>query len=144
MVDLARTFNDLIRLETTLWNAVDARLKETNGLTLARFETMQVLQSDGPCRVLDIAERLNISWGGVSKIVDRVQAAGHCRRDPNPDDARSSLIALTPAGREMTTRAAATLHEELHRRLAANLTPNQLEDLSHTLTQLLAATRRES
>jgi DNA-binding MarR family transcriptional regulator len=136
MADLARTFHDLIRFETTLWNAVDARLRQQCDLTLARFETMQVLQRSGPCRVLDISEQLTIGWGGASKIVDRVEAAGHCRRRPNPQDARSSLIALTPQGRALLRKATVCFTTELQHRLAAPLTPAQLDDLSCSLTRL--------
>jgi DNA-binding MarR family transcriptional regulator len=136
MADLAQTFHDLVRFETTLWNAIDTRLQEQCGLTLARFETMQVIGRSGPCRVLDIAEELAIGWGGASKIVDRVETAGHCRRRPNPNDARSSLISLTPRGRALLRRATASFTTELQLRLGARLTPNQLDDLSCALSQL--------
>ena len=136
MADLARTFHDLVRFETALWNAVDARLREECDLTLARFETMQFVGRSGPCRVRDIAEELGIGWGGVSKIVDRVEAAGHCRRQPNPDDARSSLITLTPLGRALLRDATVHFTAALHIHLAGALTGAQLDELSSTLTQL--------
>ena len=138
MVDLAQTFHDLIRVETMLWNGVDRRLREQCDLTLARFETMQVIGRSDPCRVLDIAEALGIGWGGASKIVDRVEIAGHCRRRPNPDDARSSLITLTPHGQVLLNEATACFTAELELRLAAALTPAQLDDLSHSLARLRA------
>ncbi len=138
MADLAQTFHDLIRVETILWNGVDRRLREECDLTLARFETMQVIARSSPCRVLDIAEALVIGWGGASKIVDRVEAAGHCRRRPNPIDARSSLITLTPRGRALLRKATACVTAELQLRLAAALTPAQLDDLSRSLSQLRA------
>ena len=136
MADLEQIFHDLIRFETTLWNAIDARLRDQHNLTLARFETMRVISRSGSCRVLDIAEELAIGWAGASKIVDRVEAAGHCRRRPNPDDGRSSLITLTTHGRTLLRKAAAGFTTELQIRIAAALTPAQLHDLSGTLSQL--------
>jgi DNA-binding MarR family transcriptional regulator len=136
MADLAQTFHDLVRFETTLWNAVDARLRAECDLTLARFETMQVLGRSGPCRVVDIAEELAIGWAGASKIVDRVETAGHCRRHPNPNDARSSLITLTARGRTLLPKANACFTTELQLRLAAAITPTQLDALSRSLSQL--------
>lgn len=97
---------------------------------------MQVLGRSGPCRVLDIAEDLAIGWAGASKIVDRVEAAGHCRRRPNPEDARSSLITLTSRGRGLLEKATACFTTELQLRLAAALTPAQLDDLSCSLSRL--------
>jgi DNA-binding MarR family transcriptional regulator len=136
MVDLAQTFHDLVRVETILWNAVEAQLRERCDLTVARFETMQVLHRSGPCRVRDIADELVIGWAGASKIVDRVEAAGHCRRHPNPADGRSSLITLTPKGRALLPHATRCVTAELELRLAAMLTTTELKDLTRSLTRL--------
>jgi DNA-binding MarR family transcriptional regulator len=105
--DLPDLFHELIRFEIELWDAVDARLRADCGLLLSRFEPMQVISRRAPCRVQDIADELSITVGGASKLVDRIQAAGHCRRRPHPDDRRSSLIELTPAGRQLFTAATA-------------------------------------
>jgi DNA-binding MarR family transcriptional regulator len=144
MADLAQIFHDLVRFETTLWNSIDARLREQCDLTLARFETMQVIARSGQCRVVDIADELAIGWGGASKIVDRVEAAGHCRRRPNPDDARSSLITLTPSGRALLRQATGYFTTELQLGLATALTPVQLDDLGDGLARLRRRTAATS
>ena len=90
-------FSTLTRLETELWDAVDARLRQECGLPLGRFEAMVVVSSLGTCRVFDIATALAITVGGASKLVDRVEAAGYCSRKMNPGDRRSSLLDLTEA-----------------------------------------------
>jgi DNA-binding MarR family transcriptional regulator len=43
-------------------------------------------------------EGIVITVGGASKVVDKVEAAGLCRRNPNPTDGRSNLIQLTEPG----------------------------------------------
>ncbi|RKS71511.1 DNA-binding MarR family transcriptional regulator [Motilibacter peucedani] len=132
-------FNAFVRVETEVWNALDARLRSEHQLTLGRVETMQVLQDIGPCRVNDIAEALVITVGGVSKIVDRVEAAGHCRRRSHPDDRRSSLVELTPAGRRALARATGTLEAELSARWEGVLTLRQLQQLRTILGRLRPA-----
>jgi DNA-binding MarR family transcriptional regulator len=139
VTDLAQTFHDLVRVETVLWNSIDARLRAQYDLTLARFETMQVLARSGPCRVSDIAGDLAIGWAGASKIVDRVEAAGHCRRSANPGDRRSSLITLTPRGRALLRRATIGFTALLQERLAGALSPTQLEQLGRSLSLLCTA-----
>lgn len=143
MTDLLQTFHDLVRVETLLWNAVDAALQNDCGLTLARLETMQVIDRSGPCRVLDIAQTLAIGWSGASKIVDRVEAAGHCRRRPNPQDARSSLISLTPRGRALLDKANRRATAELEQRLGASPGATDLADFSRSLSRLHAALRSD-
>ena len=82
MEDLPALFNQLIRLETELWNAVDARLRADFDLPLSRLEPMQVIARRLSCRVYDIADQLSITIGGTSKLVDRIEAAGYCVRRP--------------------------------------------------------------
>jgi len=50
---------------------------------------MQVMSKYPACRVFDIKEELSITVGGTSKLVDRIEAAGLCRRRANPDDRRA-------------------------------------------------------
>ena len=140
-VDLTQLLDDLVRVETVLWNAVEARLRADHDLTLARFETMRVLDRSGPCRVLEIADTLAIGWSGASKIVDRVEAAGHSRRRPNPQDARSSLISLTPRGRTLLHKAEADVADELRQRLALAIGASELDGLSRSLSRVRAALR---
>jgi MarR family transcriptional regulator, organic hydroperoxide resistance regulator len=137
--DLRLLFNDLIRFEIELWNAVDARLKSEFGLPLTHFEPMAVMDRRPGCRVYDIAAELAITTGGVSKLVDRIEATGYCRRRPNPDDRRSSLLELTPAGRRVLAEAGAAFDEELQRWLGDPVPERTLRQFATTLARLRAA-----
>jgi MarR family transcriptional regulator, organic hydroperoxide resistance regulator len=137
--DLRQLFNDLIRFEIELWNAVDARLKSEFSLPLTHFEPMAVMDQRPGCRVYDIASELGITTGGVSKLVDRIEASGYCRRRPNPADRRSSLLELTPAGRRVFAEARAAFDEELQRWLGDPVPERTLRQFATTLTRLRAA-----
>jgi DNA-binding MarR family transcriptional regulator len=138
MPDLTALFSELIRFETELWNAVDARLRGDCDLPLTQFEPMQIISRRQRCRVQDIAEQLSITIGGTSKLVDRIEASGHCRRRPNPEDRRSSLIELTPAGRRLLASATEAFDDELQARLGAAVSERSLQQFSTTLAKLRA------
>lgn len=138
-VDLGTVFHDLVRLETMLWNVVETRLRAEHDLTLGRFEVMRWLAGHPRCRVQDIAAGLVITVGGTSKLVDRIEAHGDCRRRANPADRRSFLIELTGAGRRRLDRAAATVDDELRRQLGAAVPTPHLNQLGGTLATLRAA-----
>jgi DNA-binding MarR family transcriptional regulator len=140
--DLRLLFNEIIRFEIELWNAVEARLRTEFGLPLTHFEPMSVMDRLGPCRVYDIASELQITTGGASKLVDRIEANGHCRRRPNPADRRSSLLELTPAGRELFAAARTAFDDELERRLGAPLPERTMRQFATTLSRLRAAGHR--
>jgi DNA-binding MarR family transcriptional regulator len=139
MEDLKQLFSDLIRFETELWNAVDARLRAEHGLPLHKFEPMQIIASTPSCRVYDIAGALSLTTGGVSKLVDSIEASGYCRRRPNPADRRSSIIELTPAGSKVLARATRTFESELELRLRSALPSRALTQFSSSLGSLRAA-----
>ena len=134
--DLLSLFGDLIRLETELWDLVDARLRRDHDLALSWFEPMHVIDSTPSCRVIDIAEALSITIGGTSKLVDRIENAGWCERSPNPDDGRSSTIELTRAGRRLLTAAQRTLTDEIGVRLGEPLSTSELQRFAATVRKL--------
>ncbi len=136
---LTSLFDELIRYETELWNAIDLRLREEDALPLSRFEPMQVIARHERCRVYDIAAALSITTGGTSKLVDSLEASGYCRRRPNPDDRRSSLIELTPAGQRMLAKATETFVRELEARIGSALPARSLEQFAALLAKLRAA-----
>jgi DNA-binding MarR family transcriptional regulator len=138
VLDLKQLFSDLIRFETELWNAVDARLRVEHDLPLHKFEPMQIVSSTPNCRVYDIAGALSLTTGGVSKLVDAIEASGHCRRRPNPQDRRSSIIELTPAGKTALARATKTFEAELELRLGSALPDRTLVQFSSSLNALRA------
>lgn len=126
-------FSDLVRLETELWELIDRRLRRDHDLPLSWFEPLQVIDRVPNCRVADIAEMLAITVGGTSKLVDRIERSGLCSRAPNPDDARSSVLALTPAGRRRLDAAQGSFEDELEARLGPALTAERLESLASTV-----------
>lgn len=129
-IELATLFSDLVRLETELWDLIDRRLRRDHDLPLSWFEPMQVIDRVPHCRVADIAQALSITVGGTSKLVDRIERSGICSRAPNPDDARSSVLALTRAGRRRLDAARGSFEDELEARLGSALAPERLDSLA--------------
>lgn len=134
--DLGSLFSDLIRLETELWDLVEARLRRDHDLALSWFEPMHVIDSTPSCRVIDIAETLSITIGGTSKLIDRIENSGWCERSPNPDDGRSSTIELTRAGRRLLTAARRTLTDEIGIHLGEPLSTSELQRFAATVRKL--------
>jgi DNA-binding MarR family transcriptional regulator len=95
-----------------------------------------VVAATTDCRVLDIARALSITVGGASKVVDRVEAGGLCRRQPNPADGRSSFISLTASGRSLLEAGNATLARTLDGLIGSALPADELAELSVTLRRL--------
>ncbi|TQS43034.1 MarR family winged helix-turn-helix transcriptional regulator [Cryptosporangium phraense] len=138
-MDLRVVFDDLIRFEILLWNALDERLKQECDLPLGALNVMQVIERTPECRVQEVAGALEITVGGASQAVDRVERRGWCVRRPHPRNRRSSVLELTGSGREVVERAGAVLDRELASLLAEPLDADQLENLGTALHALRAA-----
>jgi DNA-binding MarR family transcriptional regulator len=138
-MDLRRVFDDLVRFETIVWNAIDARLQRECGVSLGSLNAMLVIASTPSCRVQDIAHAVAITVGGASQAVDRLEAAGQCVRRPNPLDRRSSIIELTPAGQDLLKDAGAVFDQELETFLRVPLSERSLGQLAAALATVRGA-----
>jgi DNA-binding MarR family transcriptional regulator len=115
MTDHLRLFEDLVRLETSLWNQLDVALKDTGGVSLAWLLPLRALDAAPGGRVLDLAQEIGISPGGASKLVDRLVDAGLVSRAPDESDRRASRLHLTPDGRRAASAGSATSEQWLRR-----------------------------
>jgi DNA-binding MarR family transcriptional regulator len=139
VTDLPQLFSDLVRAETRLYNAIDERLRSEHGISLGQFELLTVISGRPDCRVLDIVREVAITVGAASKAVDRLEAAGWCRRRVNQDDRRSSLLSVTPAGTRILDRARPTFEAELAERFAGAGSDRALTQTASVLAGLRAS-----
>lgn len=73
------------------------------GLSRAQARVVRLL-TEGPLRMAAIADRLHVVPRTVTDLVDGIEAAGLVERQPDPDDRRSTFVALTAAGRLLLDR----------------------------------------
>ena len=76
---------------------------EAHGLSPQWFEALLRLarSPEGRLRMSDLAAGMtSISPSGLTRVVDRLEAAGLVRREQCPTDRRSAYAAITDAGRD--------------------------------------------
>ncbi|CAL9371356.1 hypothetical protein SUDANB105_00868 [Streptomyces sp. enrichment culture] len=135
MSHITQVFTDLVRVETRLYNAVSARLRAEQDLSLGQFEFLEIIDRVPGCRVLDIVGEVAITVGAVSKAVDRLVAAGWCVRVAHPQDRRSSVLRLTPEGGKKLAASRPVIESELLS-LTAAVPPDDLTRVASTLAAL--------
>lgn len=90
---------DVWLLSKAATGVLDAALAPA-GLTADEFGVYSVLTSADSLTPSELARWMSAPATTVSSVVKRLERRGHVVREPNPDDGRSSLIRLTPAGRD--------------------------------------------
>jgi DNA-binding MarR family transcriptional regulator len=104
----------LVRAQQLLLGEIETALRP-HGLTFARFEVLRLLAFTrrGSLPVGKVGERLQVHPASVTNAVQRLEDAGLVVRSANPDDGRSVLAAITPAGRDLVERCTALLNREI-------------------------------
>jgi DNA-binding MarR family transcriptional regulator len=78
-----------------------------SGVTVAEWVVMREMFDDEESSPSVLAERIGMTRGGVSKLVDRLVSKNLITRRERGDDRRFQSIALTAAGRRLVPRLAA-------------------------------------
>src|SRR5580765_294880 len=90
----------VLHASSVMESRVEARLSDV-GLSLAKLAALHVLAKAGESLPLgQLAERLSCVKSNVTQLVDRLEADGLVSRAADPNDRRSRLAVLTPAGRK--------------------------------------------
>ena len=108
---------------------------------LSWFEVLWAVKRspEGRPTMSDLAERLTLSRGGITKLVDRLQEAGYMERVACTEDRRSFQAELTPAGEGILEEMRGTYAAEVERHLGA-LTRAEAELLTEALTKVTEST----
>jgi MarR family transcriptional regulator, organic hydroperoxide resistance regulator len=72
------------------------RMAETLKINPTDLQFINLLDIDGPLTPGRLAELTRLTTGGVTVVLDRLEKAGVIRREPNPNDRRSSLVHVVP------------------------------------------------
>ncbi|HSK18509.1 MAG TPA: MarR family transcriptional regulator [Longimicrobiales bacterium] len=73
-------------------------------LSQGEFAIMEALYHKGPLLLGEVQRKILVSSGGVTYLVDRLEADGLVERRECPTDRRARYAALTPKGRQLMKR----------------------------------------
>lgn len=136
---LITTFGLLLEAQAALVRTLGRDLEADHGLPLSWYEVLlRIERTPGRrLRVRDLADALALTTGGMTRLLDRIEAGGLVQRQPDPGDRRSIHIVVTDAGRAALTRATVTHLRGLRSHLAEPLTARELAALDRTLRKLV-------
>lgn len=112
-----RLFFQMHRASRVLTAWANDRTVAELGVSSAQLGTLYFVAKNPRCSASDVANTLDLNKSAMSGMVSRLERAGLLRREPNPKDARGSLLTLTPRGEDVRARSLA-----LVRKLTAEVT----------------------
>jgi MarR family 2-MHQ and catechol resistance regulon transcriptional repressor len=134
---LVSTFGRLLEVYSRLEHDLGRDLETRTGLPLTWFEVLLRLSRSrgGQLTMGALSSQLALTSGGMTRLVDRVSAAGYVERRPCPSDRRVQFAAITGAGRHMLQEAA-EVHAASLRRAFAPLQAHELASLDALLDRI--------
>lgn len=134
------TVGRLKRCAVLVQRTLDATFSE-HGLTAWEFDVLATLRRNGsPYRMAptELFSSLMVTSGTMTHRLQKLEQVGLVSRPINPDDARSTLVELTPLGL-MKINAAVSDHVENEERMLASLSHQNRRSLDEHLKLLLKA-----
>ncbi|MGD9518169.1 MAG: MarR family winged helix-turn-helix transcriptional regulator [Armatimonadota bacterium] len=92
-----RTWLALLKASRVVSRILHEALRE-HGLSGAQFRLLRVLAEEGEpgVKLTEIGDRLGVTCGNVTGLIDRLEEMGYVMREVHPLDRRAFLAKLTP------------------------------------------------
>jgi MarR family transcriptional regulator, 2-MHQ and catechol-resistance regulon repressor len=136
------TLRELVRSNQAFERFSAAHVREL-GLTPGQFDVIATLGNTKGMTCGELGERTLITKGTLSGILDRLQDRGLLERIADRDDARRTIIALTPGG-ETVFEATFPVHLKMIGRVFDRMPSGRVKLLNELLAELRMHFEKES
>ena len=113
------------------------------GLEASELSALEHLQAAGPMTLGSLGERLSMSPGALTALVDRLEKKGYVERLPNPKDRRSALVRETEAGLKDSLKHLWSYIEEM-KSIEGRFSKEEREIIARFLSAATEATHRHA
>lgn len=130
------------QIVTSMAHGIDTQLADSD-LTNAQWMPMLKLHLGQASTVAELARACNLDAGAMTRLLDRLEAKGLCKRIRSESDRRVVNIALTATGSEVAKGIPEVLCGVLNRHLSG-LNAEEFSTLKNLLTRVLTNTTEAS
>lgn len=129
-----RLWITLARCYSTYSRAISCKISEY-GLTAPQFGVLEALHHLGPLPLGELADKLLVTGGNVTYVMDRLEQQGLVKRERSPEDRRVVQGQLTAKGRDLISGVFPG-HVEFIEQLSGYLAPDEQDELRGLLKKL--------
>src|SRR6476661_6728188 len=117
---------------------ITAQVVEANGITVQQYNVLRILRGAGETGLptLAIRDRMIEEAAGITRLLDKLESAGHVVRERSTPDRRQVLCHITPKGEALITLLDGPM-DVANQRAGSNLD----DDERAQLVELLGAVR---
>ena len=131
----------LLAAQAILLEMIEKRLAAAGLPPLAWYDVLWELEKadGGRLRMHELAQRVVVSRSNVTRLADRLEAAGLIAREACADDRRGAYCVLTAAGRAMRRRMWPVYASEIEALWSSHLTRSEGRMIGDALRRIVAA-----
>jgi DNA-binding MarR family transcriptional regulator len=129
----------LLNAHSTLLQRIEHALAEEHLPPLDWYDVLWALYRapEHRLRMSELAEHTVLSRSGLTRLVDRMEAAGLLERQPAPGDRRGAFAVTTDAGRELLQKMWPVYGGTVREHFARQLTATELRALRDALSRIV-------
>lgn len=133
----------LLSAHAALVERIEAALVAAGLPPLAWYDLLWELEKaeGGPLRMHELARRVVLSRSNLSRLADRLQAAGLVERRDSAEDGRGYDVVLTRAGRAMRRKMWPVYEAQIQRLFSRHVTPEEARAMSAALERAVKSLR---
>jgi DNA-binding MarR family transcriptional regulator len=136
----------LVEAHAAAVESVEADLVRDTGLPLSWHEVLVRLSAsdEGSMRMQELAHAVLLSKSGLTRLADRMEAAGLIERTACDSDRRGTWAVVTPKGREALASATPSFLAAVDRHFAGHLSDREIDSVASSLRKVTHAHGAES
>jgi DNA-binding MarR family transcriptional regulator len=126
----------LLNAHAAAVGAIERDLAAGDFIPLTWYDVLVALSEapDERARMHELADRVVLSRSGLTRLVDRLEAAGLVRREASRTDRRGAFAVLTDEGRATLLRTWPAYARGIAAHFARHLSEEEADHVSHALT----------
>jgi DNA-binding MarR family transcriptional regulator len=130
-------YANLLRSGELLMELHDRQTQEQYRLSASARQVLAVVDGAGePLEPSVIADRLLVTTGSMTSLLDNLEKRGLVVRQPHPGDRRKLLVDITPAAHAILDQLLPSLHARERDVMAAALSPSEQRALLRLLAKV--------
>ena len=138
-------YANIVRTGDRLIGLHDRQAGEDHNLSGTAKQALAVIDGAGePLEPSVIAERLIITTGSMTSMLNTLEGRGLVQRLPHPDDRRKLLIAITPRGAAIIDQLLPSLHSRERTIIGDALSRTEQRQLRMLLAKVQASVERHA
>ncbi len=130
-----------LKAHSALAATLNRELEAERGMPIGWYGALLNLSRapGGRMRMQELAGLVMLSCSGLTRLFDRMEAAGVVRREACPQDRRGTFAVITPRGRRAFKRAAPVHLRGIQEHFARHLSDEEVAALGSALGKIVAA-----